>query len=318
VNIDGTITQYVQNEFCRNLSSHGSRRCPPLNRLVRFESRRGANIAEKFWRAELCFAFRGMARHLWLMPESEMPGPDSGASARDFRTTHWSLVLAAGNSSSEHSAEALEQLCRTYWYPLYAFVRRQGHPPAEAQDLTQEFFSHLLSRDALSGVDPAKGRFRSFLLASLKNLMANEWKRGQRQKRGGGAVMFSLDAVEAEERYRLEPSDNVTPEKIYERRWAEALLERVLTRLREECDASGRTQRFETLKVFLLDDKGTMPLAEAAERLGLSVIAVKGVVHRLRQRYREIFHEEVANTVNRPEDIDEEIRYLLTALAGET
>ena len=250
------------------------------------------------------------------MRESEMPEPGSGASAREFRTTHWSLVLAAGNSSSEHRAAALEQLCRTYWYPLYAFVRRQGCAPAEAQDLTQEFFSHLLARDVLAEVDPAKGRFRSFLLASLKNLMANEWKRGQRQKRGGGAALFSLDAVAAEERYQLEPADNTTPETIFERRWADALLDRVLSRLRDECDASGRMQRFETLKVFLLEEKGTTSLSEAAARLGLSVIAVKGVVHRLRQRYREIFREEVAQTVDQPQDVDEEIRHLLRALAG--
>jgi len=231
-----------------------------------------------------------------------------------FPTTQWTAVLAAADAHGPMGREALEQLCRTYWYPLYAFVRRQGHGPTESQDLTQDFFAHLLSTEALNTVDPARGRFRSFLLASLRNFLTNEWKRGQRQKRGGGATTFSLDAVEAEDRYRLEPPDDATPEKVYERKWAEALLDRVLGRLREECDASGRAQRFETLKVFLLDDKGTLPLADAAQRLGLTVIAVKGVVHRLRQRYREIFREEVANTVERAEDVDEEIRHLLRAL----
>jgi RNA polymerase sigma factor (sigma-70 family) len=233
-----------------------------------------------------------------------------------FPTTHWTAVLTAADSRAPRGTEALETLCRAYWFPLYAFVRRQGHGPTEAQDLTQDFFAHLLSSDALSSVDPSKGRFRSFLLASLRNLLANEWRHGQRQKRGGGANVFSLDAVEAEERYRLEPADGATPESIYERKWAEALLERVLARLRDECDASGRTQRFDTLKVFLLEDKGTLSLADAASCLGLTVVAVKGVIHRLRQRYREIFREEVAHTVERVEEVDEEIRHLLNALAG--
>jgi RNA polymerase sigma-70 factor (ECF subfamily) len=241
---------------------------------------------------------------------SEYPPPAS------FQTTHWSLVLRAGQGASPQSHEALEALCRVYWYPLYSFIRRQGHGPEEAQDLTQEFFSQLLARNALALADPAKGRFRSFLLASLKNLLANEWKRGRRQKRGGGATAFSLDAVAAEERFSLEPADSSTPETIYERRWAEALLDRVLTRLHHECDASGRTERFETLKGFLLDDRGTTSLADAATRLGLSVVAVKGVVHRLRRRCREIFREEVAHTVERPEEVDGEIRQLLNALEG--
>ena len=249
-----------------------------------------------------------------------MPDPHeqpSAAGQERFLTTHWSVVsLAAGEIDSPESAAALERLCRTYWYPLYAYVRRRGYDPHTAQDLTQEFFAHLLSTQALATVDPARGRFRSFLLASLRNLLANEWKHGRRQKRGGGTTVFSLDAAEAEERYQLEPADDSTPESTYERKWAEALLERVLARLREECDASGRSQRFETLKVFLLDDKGTVPLAEAAQRLGLTVVAVKGVVHRLRQRYREIFRDEVAGTVGRREDIDEEIRHLLQALAA--
>lgn len=248
------------------------------------------------------------------MPEPhEQP---SAAGQEQFLTTHWSVVsLAAGEIDTPESAAALERLCRTYWYPLYAYVRRRGHDPHTAQDLTQEFFAHLLSTQALATVDPSRGRFRSFLLASLRNLLANEWKHGRRQKRGGGAVVFSLDAAEAEERYQLEPTDDSNPESTYERKWAEALLERVLSRLREECDASGRTQRFETLKVFLLDDKGTVSLSEAAQRLGLTVVAVKGVIHRLRQRYREIFRDEVASTVGRMEDIDEEIRHLLQALA---
>jgi RNA polymerase sigma-70 factor (ECF subfamily) len=250
------------------------------------------------------------------MPERPEPAVTPTHAAAAFRTTHWSLVLQAADGRSPASARALEQLCRNYWYPLYAFARRQGHSPEDARDLTQEFFSHLLRTNALAQAGEEKGRFRSFLLASLKNLQANEWKKANRQKRGGDAVTFSLDEATAEERYQLEPADHLTPDRIYERRWVETLLERVLTRLREECDASGRTQRFEELKTFLLDDKGALPFAEAAARLSLSVGAVKGVVHRLRQRYREIFREEVAHTVSKEADIDREIRHLLQALGG--
>jgi RNA polymerase sigma-70 factor (ECF subfamily) len=184
--------------------------------------------------------------------------------------------------------------------------------------LTQEFFAQLLARGGLSRASPERGRFRNFLLGSFTNLLTNEWKREHRQKRGGGAEVFSLDEVDAEGRYRLEPQDESTPERNYDRKWAETLLARVLERLRGECDGDGpeRVRRFEVLKVFLLDEKGTVPLTEAATQLGLSVIATKGVVHRLRQRYREIFREEIAHTVERPEEVDEEIRFLFRALAG--
>ena len=248
-----------------------------------------------------------------------MPGSENTPDAQRqpvFVTTHWSVVLAAQDKSSPYSAAALETLCRAYWYPLYAYVRRSGRSPHDAQDLTQDFFAHLLEHQALGGVSPEKGRFRSFLLASLKNLLTNDWKKANRQKRGGGAATFSLDEAMAEERYQLEPADPLSPEIIYERRWVETVLERVLTRLRSECDGSGRTERFEVLKVFLLDEKGTMPLADAAQRLGLSLVAVKGVIHRMRQRYREIFRDEVAHTVATEGEVEEEIRCLLRALGG--
>ncbi len=242
----------------------------------------------------------------------------SGAEAnvRRFETTHWSVVQRAGDSQAPESAAALEKLCRAYWYPLYAFVRASGYGPEEASDLTQEFFVHLLERKWLSKADPQRGRFRSFLLASVKNLLSNEWKRARRIKRGGGQLV-PLDGMDPEERYRLEPSDNVTPEKIFERRWAATLLSEVLERLRRECDGEGpeRVRRFEILKAFLLEDKGTVSLADAAAQLGLSVVATKGVVHRLRQRYREIFREEIANTVTQPEEVEDEIRHLFQALA---
>jgi RNA polymerase sigma-70 factor (ECF subfamily) len=233
-------------------------------------------------------------------------------------TTHWSLVARASRSDAPGSAEALERLCRAYWFPLYAFARREGCGPEEAQDLTQEFFCRLLAGNSLRFADPDRGRFRSFLLTSFKNLMANEWKRAHRQKRGGGAEAFSLDQVDAEERYRIEPVDTLTPEKVFERRWAEALLARVLARLQTECDGDGpeRARRFEVVKVFLLESKGALPLATAAEQLGLSLIATKGLVHRLRQRYRDIFREEIAHTVAAPEEVEDEIRHLFNALAS--
>jgi RNA polymerase sigma factor (sigma-70 family) len=242
---------------------------------------------------------------------------DPGASPQaHFVTTRWSMVLRAGQTDTAASREALEKLCRAYWFPLYAFARREGCSPEESQDLTQEFFCRLLEKNSLQTADPARGRFRSFLLASFKNLMTNEWRRSQRQKRGGGAEVFSLDHLEAEDRYAIEPADDLTPEKVFERRWAEALLARVLERLRLECDGDGpeRARRFEIVKVFLLEDKGTLPLADAAAQLGLSVVATKGLVHRLRTRYRDIFREEIEHTVASPDEVEDEIRHLFAAL----
>lgn len=233
-----------------------------------------------------------------------------------FATTHWSVVIAARQPDAR-SAAALDTLCRAYWYPLYAFARCQGQSPENARDLTQEFFSQLLARGGLSSADPERGRFRTFLLASFKHLVANEWKRANRQKRGGGVEVFSLDAADPEERYQLEPADHSSPDKLYERRWAETFLARVIERLRRECNGDGpeRERRFDVLKVFLLEEKGALTLTDAAAQLGLSVIATKGIVHRLRQRYRDIFREEIAHLVARPEEIEDEIRHLFQALA---
>jgi RNA polymerase sigma factor (sigma-70 family) len=243
-----------------------------------------------------------------------MPG-DTGPKV--FATTHWSVVLAA-RQPDEKSAAALDTLCRAYWYPLYAFARWQGQSPDDARDLTQEFFAQLLARGGLTSADPERGRFRTFLLASFKNLLANEWKRSGRQKRGGGAEIFSLDEVDPEQRFRLEPVENASPDKLYERRWAETFLARVIERLRQECNGDGpeRQKRFEILKAFLLEEKGTLSLADAAAQLGLSVIATKGIVHRLRQRYRDIFREEIAQLVGHPDEVEDEIRHLLQALAA--
>jgi RNA polymerase sigma factor (sigma-70 family) len=247
-----------------------------------------------------------------------MPDPDRQASARwnrhEFATTHWSLVLRAGRDRSAVSLEALEQLCRAYWFPLYAFARRLGCASHEAQDLTQEFFSRLLSKDHLQMADPSRGKFRSFLLASFKHMIANERRDATRQKRGGGARLFSLDEQEAEERYQLEHADLQTPERLFEKRWAETTLSRVLDRLAAEY--SGHTFRFDDLKVFLIEARGSAAFADVALRLGVTEAALKSLVHRMRRRYAELFRDEVAQTVEKPEDVEEEIGYMLAVLSN--
>ena len=247
-----------------------------------------------------------------------MPDPERHASVRwnrhEFATTHWSLVLRAGRDRSAASLEALEQLCRAYWYPLYAFARRQGCASHEAQDLTQEFFSRLLSKDHLQMADPSRGKFRSFLLASFKHMMANERRDATRQKRGGGARLFSLDEHQAEEQYQLEHADLQTPERLFEKRWAETTLSRVLDRLASEY--SGHTFRFDDLKVFLIEARGSAAFADVALRLGVTEGALKSLVHRMRRRYAELFRDEVAQTVEKPEDVEEEIGYMLAVLSN--
>jgi len=236
--------------------------------------------------------------------------------AANFSPTHWSVVLAAaGRSDSTHARDALEKLCRNYWLPIYAFVRRQGHNPPDAQDLTQEFFTRLLEHNYLAAVDREKGRFRSFLLASLKHFLANEWDKARAQKRGGGRAFISIDAAAAESSVSLEPADAVTADKIFERRWALSLLEQVLRRLREEYTRDGKDRQFEQLKSTLTEASRSVPYAEIAARLGTSEGAVKVAVHRLRQRYRELLRAEIADTVADPGEIDDEIRNLFTALA---
>ena len=231
-----------------------------------------------------------------------------------FATTHWSLVLRAGQLDGPGAAEALEKLCHAYWYPLYAFARREGCDPEEAQDLTQEFFSRLLAKNYLQMADPNRGRFRSFLLASFKHMMSNERRNAARLKRGGNAQMFSLDEHEAEQRYALEPADTATPDRIFERRWAETALGRVLDRL--EAEYTGRAMRFSDLKTFLVEAKGTAAFAQVAARLGVTESALKSVVHRMRRRYADLFRDEVAQTVADPKDTEDEIRHMLTVLAG--
>jgi len=239
------------------------------------------------------------------------PSTDSG-----FATTHWSVVMAAGKGHSAQAAEALEQLCRTYWYPLYAFVRRHVSEPHDAEDLTQEFFSRFLAKEYFGRADPALGRFRSFLLACLKNFLAEQGRQARRLKRGGGQAVVSWDSQTTEERYRLEPADPVTPEQVYDRRWALTLLERVLARLAEEQAAAGKERVFAQLKDYLWGETRETSYAEMATRLGMTEGAVKVTVHRLRRRLRDLLREEVAHTVAAGEEIDEELRHLIGAIRG--
>ncbi len=224
------------------------------------------------------------------------------------------MVLAAGQHESPQVAEALEKLCRPYWYPLYAYVRRSGHSPEDAQDLTQAFFACLLARDSLAQVGPHKGKFRSFLLASLRHFLSDQRSMAHATKRGGGARVLSLDAMEAEGRYRLEAAERLDAEKIYERRWAMTLLEQALQRLREESAAAGKTVLFERLRT-LVAGESDVTCAQVAAELGLTESAVKSTLHRLRQRYCALVREEIAHTLADPADIEAEVRYLITVVS---
>ncbi len=231
-----------------------------------------------------------------------------------FVTTHWSVVLSAREQKSVASDAALETLCRTYWYPLYAYVRRQGHGAHDAQDLTQEFFSRLVQPDYLKSVAREKGRFRTFLLVALKRFLANEWDRARAQKRGGGQVHLALDTSEAETRYQVEPAAALDADRIYDRRWALTLLDQTMTRLRGEFGGAGKAKEFERLKVFLTADRSTIDYAALAAELSQSEGALRVAIHRLRKRFREIFRVGIAHTVASPGEIEEEVRHLLAAL----
>jgi len=246
--------------------------------------------------------------------ESDLSAPFPGGERS--ATTHWSVVVQAGRTLSPQSQAALETLCRAYWYPLYAFVRRQGHGSEEAQDLTQAFFAHFLESGSFSRADPSKGRFRSFLLGALRHFLVNEWQHEHRLKRGGHCAVFSLEGMEPEPRLAAEPADEFTPEMAYERRWAETVLAQVLERLRNEMAVGGQGARFEALKVYLLAGQEPASYAEVAGQLGLSEAAVKSAIYRLRQRYGELVRAEIAHTVANPAEVDDEMRYLLRVLSG--
>ncbi|QIF06231.1 sigma-70 family RNA polymerase sigma factor [Roseimicrobium sp. ORNL1] len=226
------------------------------------------------------------------------------------------MVLAAGQRSTPESDLALEELCRTYWYPLYAYVRRRGHTKEDAEDLTQAFFARLLEKNSLEGLSSERGKFRAFLLAALKHFLANEWDRASRQKRGGGSVHLSLDWESGDERYQCEVVDTLSPDLQYDRAWAVTLLERVVARLRDEHAAEQKAELFDALKPFLTMEKGAIPYATVATTLGMSEGAARVAVHRLRQRYREVLRAEIAQTLADPSAVTEELQALFASFAS--
>ncbi len=233
-----------------------------------------------------------------------------------FATTHWSDVLAAGRNDTPHARTALETLCRNYWPPLYAYVRRLGHSPEDAQDLTQEFFARLLERNTVARADPERGRFRSFLLASLKHFLAHEWEKARARKRGGGASIVPLALDTTETRCAPPPAAGDTPDQAFDRQWALSVLDLVLGRLRKEYADCGRDDLFLALKETLSGGRSEIPYRDLGGQLALSEGAVKVAAHRLRQRYRELLREEIANTVASPDEVEEELRNLFRALTG--
>jgi RNA polymerase sigma-70 factor (ECF subfamily) len=244
------------------------------------------------------------------MNDSPAPGP------HDFATTHWSLVVAAKQDETSQSAarQALEELCRSYWYPLYAFVRNRGYSSADAQDLTQSFFARIIETGGLASADPMRGRFRSYLLGAMKHFLANQWHHQRAQKRGGGVTFLELDALDPEARYALEPAELADPDAHFHRQWAQESITRAMEKLRAEMETSGKGELFETLKGSLTGDEP--PRCETATRLGMTKGAVKVAVHRLRQRYRELLRAEIAETVSESSDVDDEMRSLVAALRG--
>jgi RNA polymerase sigma factor (sigma-70 family) len=230
-----------------------------------------------------------------------------------FATTHWTVVLAAGKSSTPQSAHALEELCRAYWFPLYVYVRRRGYAKADAEDLTQAFFARLLEKNDFANVSSERGRFRAFLLASLKHFLANEWDRSQRQKRGGGSVHLSLDWQTADTKFQVAATSPPSPEQAFDREWAMTLLAKVIGKLQAENETNGRGKQFAQLKMFLTTGQGESSYHDAANNLEMDQSAVRVAVHRLRQRYRQLLRDEICQTLYNPADLDEEMRSLFAA-----
>ena len=247
-----------------------------------------------------------------------MASADTGAKGScgaGFLPTRWTVVLSASDPQAPHAATALEALCRAYWYPLYAFVRRRGHSPPDAQDLTQEFFAQLLEHNWIARADRHKGRFRSFLLMAMKRFLSKEWDKVKTLKRGGQVRLVPLQLDTAETRYSQEPADTSTPEQVFEKQWALALLESVLNRLRKDYAQDGKGALFHTLEPCLIGSRETQPYAALAAELGMTEGAVKMAVCRLRERYRECLKEEIGHTVASPAEVDEELRHLFRVLA---
>jgi RNA polymerase sigma factor (sigma-70 family) len=249
------------------------------------------------------------------MDLTESNAKNSLAPATWFATTHWSVVLAAGQGDTSAAQVALEKLCRTYWPPLYAYVRRRQFSPEDAQDLTQEFFARFLAGNYLQKIQRSGGKFRSYLLRACQHFLANEWDKAHAAKRGGDQVTFSLDDQNPESRYQLVDNPDRTPEEVYDQSWAWALLEQVRTRMRDEYAADGKRERFEHLEQFLPGEASLMNYAEVAPQLGLSEEAVRSEVCRLRKRYRDLVRLEIAQTVGTPAEVEEEVRYLIAVLS---
>ena len=250
-------------------------------------------------------------------PSSRTTTPRGFAEARlPFQTTNWSLIVRATGGSTTEARAALAGLCETYWPPVYAFIRRRGLAPADAEDLTQSYFARFFEKDYLRDFRPEAGRFRTFLRASVSHFLANEWDRERALKRGGGKPQVSFDAASAEERLRLEPIDRLTPEAIFERTWVAAVLARCLDRVREEQSGSGGRERFDRLKAFLTSDGASADSAALAHELGLGDSTLRVAVHRLRRRFAAVVREEVTRAVADPADVDPEIRWMLETLRG--
>lgn len=254
-----------------------------------------------------------MAREVWL--NSVHPDRAGGATPV-FGTTHWSVVVAARDLSAPDAQAALARLCQTYWYPLYCCVRRHGRSPEDAQDLTQAFFEKLIQRNQISLADRERGRFRTFLLRSLENFLRNEHEKATTRKRGGGQCLVSWDAQSAEDRYASEPSTDLAPDQLFERRWASTLIAGTLSRLRKELLMTGRGELFDQLEPHLWGDDTSTPYAEVAASLGVTTVAVKVTVHRLRGRFRSLLREEIGHTVATLEDLEDELQRLFQILTG--
>lgn len=239
--------------------------------------------------------------------------PQTNRQAR-FQSTHWSLIAQAADPDSPNTHEALSKLCENYWFPLYAYIRRKGHSHADALDLTQGYFERLLSKNYIAAVDRSKGRFRTFLLVSLEHFLAKEWNRAHRQKRGGGQTIISLDAVAAEERYRIEPQDNRTPAQIFDYEWALAVLNKAMARLGAEYESSGKGGVFHALNGFLSGEAPELPQEEIGQKLGMSAGAVAVALHRMRKRYGEILRAEITDTLTDRADLNQELQTLFAAL----
>lgn len=232
-----------------------------------------------------------------------------------FVTTHWTVVLQAGRRAAPESDRALEELCRTYWFPLYAYIRRRGYARADAEDLTQAFFARFLAKNYLAGLSAERGRFRAFLLAALKNFLVNEWKHARRQKRGDGMTVLSLDWETADTQFQVVAQNELNPDQAFDREWALALLGQVIARLQAECETSGKGRLFAQLKMFLAAGKSGTAQREVAQALGMEAGAVRVAVHRLRKRYRQLLREEIAQTLSDPALVDEEMRALFGAFS---